>query len=171
MSTGQPRGTPSLTTGPAEHGCRSRRPAGAAAVHRPQPRDGRRTPRVLTLTPTQAADLPHWLPRLLAGTGPTPGARVTVDLGGVSSVHLSGLALLLIVLWRRVGPHGEIVLSGGTRGLRAQLVSVGVTPAACRALVHGQPTAPPRDMAPATGLVGAACSRSRPRRRCHSPAT
>lgn len=96
----------------------------------------------VALTPQQADDLPLWLPRLLAQHDVQPGGRVTVDLADQGSVHLTGLELLMTVLWRRVGAHGEVLLTGGTPGLRAQLDSLDVTPAACRAAVHGASPAP-----------------------------
>ncbi len=71
-----------------------------------------------------------------------PGDRVTVDLADLGSVHLTGLELLMTVLWRRVGTHGEVLLTGGSAGLRAQLDSLDVSPATCRAAVYGAPPAP-----------------------------
>ena len=97
---------------------------------------------VVTLTPRQAVDLPIWLPGLLAQHDVRPGDRVTVDLADLGSVHLTGLELLMTVLWRRVATHGEVLLAGGTPGLRAQLESLEVTPATCRAAVYGPRPAP-----------------------------
>lgn len=115
----------------------------------------------LTLSPAQTQDLPCWLPRLLANTDVDPGDQVTVDLGASTSVHLSGLALLFRALWRRVGPHGRVAVTGGTRGLRAQLASLDATPVACRAAVFGQPELPREPNAPVparipNGMVGPA---------------
>lgn len=101
-------------------------------------------PRSITvvLTRRQADDLPLELPRLLAQQDVRPGDRVTVDLADLGSVHLTGLELLLTVLWRRAGPHGQVLLTGGSRGLRAQLDSLQVTSAGCRAAVYGAPPVP-----------------------------
>lgn len=116
----------------------------------------------LTLTPVQAKDLTRGLPHLLAGVDLGPGDQVAVDLGECASVQLSGLSLLLTMLWRRVGPHGEVTITGGTPGLRAQLISVGITPGQCRAAAYeparGAPvtTAPVPAPASPSGLVGPA---------------
>ena len=100
----------------------------------------------LTLTPQQAAEVPLWLPYVLAKQDLRPGDRVTVDLADVHSVHLTGLGLLMCSLWRRVGADGEVLLTGGTRGLRAQLDALDITPASRRAAVYGAP--PAADSAP-----------------------
>lgn len=100
----------------------------------------------LTLTPQQAAEVPLWLPYLLAQHDLRPGDRVTVDLADLQSVHLTGLGLLMRSLWRRVGTDGEVLLTGGARGLRAQLDALHITPASCRAAVYGAP--PAADSAP-----------------------
>ena len=103
-----------------------------------------RAPRslVVALTPRHAADLPLCLPRLLAQQDVRPGDRVTVDLADLGWVHPTGLELLLTALWRRVTTQGEVLLTGGTPGLRAQLESLDITPAACRTAVYGPPPAP-----------------------------
>ncbi len=103
-----------------------------------------RAPRSIpvALTRLQADDLPLWLPRLLAQHDVRLGDLVTVDLADLGSVHLTGLELLMTVLWRRVGAHGEVLLTGGTPGLRAQLDSLDLTPASCRTAVYGTPPAP-----------------------------
>lgn len=112
-----------------------------------------REPRSLTLTLTaqQSDDLPLWLRHVLAQQDVRPGDRVTVDLADQQSVHATGLELLMTVLWRRVGAHGDVLLTGGTRALRAQLTSLHVTPVACRAAVYGPVAARPG----APGLVPA----------------
>lgn len=103
-----------------------------------------RAPRsiTLTLTPQLADELPRWLSRLLAQQDVRPGDRVTVDLVDLGSIHLTGLELLMTVLWRRAGAHGEVLLTGGSPGLRAQLDSLDLTPASCRAAVYGAPPVP-----------------------------
>jgi len=100
----------------------------------------------LTLTPQQAAEVPLWLPQVLAQHDLQPGDRLTVDLADLQSVHLTGLGLLMRSLWRRVGASGEVLLTGGARGLRAQLDALDITPASCRAAVYGSP--PAADSAP-----------------------
>ena len=105
------------------------------------PATATREPRstTLVLAPQQADALPLWLPHVLAQQDPRPGDRVTVDLADLQSVHLTGLEVLMGVLWRRVGTDGEVLLTGGAPGLRAQLRSLDITPARCRAAVHGGP--------------------------------
>jgi anti-anti-sigma factor len=122
--------------------CRVWLPAQHAPAHAPAAavRGGPRSI-TISLRPQQADDLPIWLPRLLAQQDVRPGDRVTVDLTGLQSVHLTGLELLMIVLWRRVGTQGEVLLTGGSAGLRAQLDSLHLTPAACRAALYGPPPA------------------------------
>ena len=119
--------------------CRVRLPAPHPTE--PERRDGpaARAPQrvALALTPAEAADLPRWLPRVLAAADVRDADSVTVNLDEAASVHLTGLALLLSVLWRRVGPYGQVTLSGGSRALRAQLERLGLTPQDCRALVYG----------------------------------
>lgn len=115
-------------------------PADDAPATRP---DRPPQPIVLTLSGADAHDLPCRLPALLAQAGVRRGDAVTVDLASPASVHLSGLELLLAVLWRRVGPSGDVRLVGGTPGLHAQLSSLGVTPGAVRAAVYGPPPAAP----------------------------
>jgi anti-anti-sigma factor len=97
----------------------------------------------LTLTPQHADDLPLWLPHVLAQQDVRPGDRITVDLVDLQSVRVTGLELLLTVLWRRVGTDGDVLLTGGTPALRAELTSLHATPAACRAMVYGPVPAPP----------------------------
>lgn len=121
---------------PAQHTPPAVRGQAAAAATRAGPRSI-----TISLTPNQADDLPVWLTRLLGQQDPGPGDRVTVDLGHLQSVHLSGLELLMTVLWRRVGTQGEVLLTGGSRGLRTQLDSLGLTAATSRAAVHGAPPA------------------------------
>lgn len=138
-----------------------REPGSRGARRSPARRPSNPVALTLTLSPEQTQDLPRWLPRLLADTDVCPGDRITVDLGASTSVHLSGLTLLLSALWRRVGLHGGVTLTGGTPGLRAQLASLDATPAACRATVYGQPEHPRTSNAPApaqvpTGMVGPA---------------
>ena len=107
-------------------------------------------PVVLTLSTAEAQDLPCRLGGLLSRADVRPGDAVTVDLGSAASVHLTGLELLLTVLWRRVGASGDVTLVGGTPGLAAQLGSLGITADACRAAVHGSSPAPrPCSEAPA----------------------
>ncbi|MFP5219368.1 MAG: hypothetical protein ACLGIG_06460 [Actinomycetes bacterium] len=105
-----------------------------AADHSPRT-DGRRI--TLALDRAQVQHLPHWVPRLVADGDPGPGDAVTVDLGRHPSVHLPGLGLLLMVLWRRVGPHGDVTVRGGTSALQATLASLGITARDCRAAVYG----------------------------------
>ena len=114
-------------------------------------RGAARRPRsvVLALTPEQAQDLAGALPRLLADSDVGQGDRIDVDLGSAACVDVAGLELLLSVLWRRVGPQGDVAITGGTPGLRAQLRSLGVTAADCRQAVHGPPP-------PAQGVAGTA---------------
>lgn len=112
-------------------------PAGDAEAAARPPRRPQHV--AVTLTAAQAERLPWSLPDLLAHSDLGPNDRVTVDLGDVSSAHLTGLTLLLRALWRRVGPDGDVTLTGGTPGLRAQLNSLAITPASCRASVHGTP--------------------------------
>ncbi len=132
----------------------SRQPAAAASC----------VPRsiTITLTPQQADDLPLWPPRLLARHDVRPGDRVTLDLASLGSVHLTGLELLMTVLWRRVGTDGEVLLTGGTAGLRAQLESLDLTPAACRAAVYGAPPAPARAPGPVTAALASTPGLPRP---------
>jgi hypothetical protein len=85
-----------------------------------------------------------------------PGDRVTVDLGDPQSVHLTGLGLLMRSLWRRVGADGEVLLTGGARGLRAQLDALDITPANCRATVYGAPPAADSAPGPVTAPVDTA---------------
>jgi hypothetical protein len=103
------------------------------------PRPRRRLPQdvVLTLTDRTAQDLGPRVPRLMAVHDVGAGDRVTVDLRDASCADLAGLELLLSVLWRRVGTHGRVVLTGGSAGLRAQLGSLGITALTCRAAVYG----------------------------------
>lgn len=108
------------------------RSAAAAAAATREPRST-----TLTLTPQQAAEVQLWLPQVLAQQDLQPGDRVTVDLADLQSVHLTGLGLLMRSLWRRVGADGEVLLTGGARGLRAQLDALDITPASCRATVYG----------------------------------
>ena len=108
----------------------------------------------MTLTPQQADDLPLSLPGLLASHDVRPGDHVTVDLADLHSVHLTGLELLMTVLWRRVAPHGEVLLTGGTPGLRAQLDCLDLTPARCRAATYDRPPAPPSPPGPAPTPTG-----------------
>lgn len=79
------------------------------------------------VTPAEADELPRCLPRLVERARAHPGGRVTVDLGSAARVHLTGLHLLLTVLWRRVGPEGAVELVGGSQSLRARLRSLRVT--------------------------------------------
>lgn len=92
---------------------------------------------VLTLSPAQAQRVGPAVPQLVEELDPRTGDRVTVDLAAAACADLTGLALLLSTLWRRAGPDGDVALAGGTPALRAQLTSLGVTPAACRASVYG----------------------------------
>lgn len=132
---------------PREEPCRvwlpSQRPTAPSAATPRAP-----TSMVLTLTPELAAELPSCLSGLLAQQDVRPGDRVTVDLADLGSVHPTALELLLTVLWRRVGTDGDVLLTGGSTALRAQLASLGVTPASCRAAVHGPPRAPAAVPAP-----------------------
>jgi len=128
---------PQRTPAPAATG--GRLAAATAATREPRATS-------LTLTPQQAADLPLWLPHLLAQPDLRPGDRVSVDLADLHSVDLAGLGLLMRSLWRRVGTDGEVLLTGGARGLRAQLDALDITPASCRAAVYGAP--PAADSAP-----------------------
>ena len=98
-------------------------------------RDAQRV--VLVVPPAQAEDLAVWVPRLpgLAEVGNRDEA--IVDLGGSARVHLTGLALLLDVLWRRVGPHGRVSVVGGSPALQAQLRRLGLTGEARRAELYG----------------------------------
>ena len=105
-------------------------------------------PCVLALSEADAHQLPSRLPRLLAKADVQTGDRVTVDLASAGSVHLTGLGLLLAVLWRRVGPSGDVTVVGGTQGLHAQLSSLGMTSAAARAAVYGPDAAAPARPAP-----------------------
>ena len=128
------------------------------AAHAPSaPAAPPRGPRsvVVALAAREAVDLPSRLPELLARHDVQPGDRVTVDLADVGSVHIPGLELLLTVLWRRVGVHGEVLLVGGTRGLLAQLRSLDVSPQRCRAAVYGPWHAPVVGPAPLAGPVQA----------------
>lgn len=142
-------------------------------------------PVALTLSPRSAQDLPRSLPRLLADKDLRPGAHVTVDLGETASVHLTGLALLLTVLWRRVGPQGELTVTGGSPGLRAQLDSLDITPAACRAMVFGrspdaavaagpvpalaQPSGLPEQPRPAVAIPAQRAANAQPSRHDEAP--
>lgn len=131
-----------------------------AWVPSPRPPHTRARPRrrlpqdvVLTLSHGSAQDLGPRVPRLMAAHDVGAGDRVTVDLRDASCADLAGLELLLSVLWRRVGPHGRVVLTGGRPGLRAQLSSLGITPARCRATVYGssQPSSPAVPAQPSPG--------------------
>ena len=123
---------------PDSRPCRVWLPAEAPAGGAPAPRPDRPPrPIVLTLDAADAHHLPSRLPALLAQTDVRLGDAVTVDLASAASVHLTGLELLLTVLWRRVGPSGDVALVGGTPGLRAQLRSLGISAGASRLLVHG----------------------------------
>ena len=128
---------PQRTPAPAPNG--GRWAAATAATREPRST-------TLTLTPQQAAKVPLWLPYVLAKQDLQTGDLVTVDLVDLPSVHLTGLALLMCSLWRRVGADGEVLLTGGARGLRAQLAALDITPASCRAAVYGAP--PAADSAP-----------------------
>lgn len=133
----------------------------------------------LTLTPQQAGELPLWLPHVLAQQDLQPGDRVTVDLADLRSVHLTGLGLLMRSLWRRVGADGEVLITGGARGLRAQLGALDITPAGCRATVYGAPpaagSAPGPVPAPVDTTTGAprqapvVPQQRRPQQRLHEP--
>ena len=127
-----PQCTPAPTPDPAATGARGE----AATVTTRAPRCT-----TLTLTPQQADDLPLRLSHVLAQRDLRPGDRVTVDLADLHSVHLTGFGLLMRSLWRRVGPDGDVLLTGGARGLRAQLETLDITPASCRATVYGAPPA------------------------------
>ena len=94
----------------------------ASARRRPAPRE-----LVLVVPPDAAGDLALHVPALVAGLGAARDDRVTVDLRSAADVHLTGLHLLLAVLWRRVGPYGDVAVVGGSRGLRSRLASLGVT--------------------------------------------
>lgn len=138
-----------------------REPGSRRARTSPARRTSQPVALTLSLSPAQTQDLPRWIPRLLANADARPGDQVAVDLGASTSVHLSGLVLLLSALWRRVGHRGKVVVTGGTPALRAQLASVGTTPAACRATVFGQPRLSRTPSAPVpapvpTGMVGPA---------------
>jgi len=138
---------PQRTPAPAATG-------GRMAVATAATREPRST--TLTLTPQQAAEIPLWLPYVLAKQDLQPGDRVTVDLADLHSVHLTGLGLLMCSLWRRVGASGEVLLTGGTRGLRAQLDALDLTPASCRAMVFGSPPAADSAPGPVPGPVDTA---------------
>ena len=121
---------------PDERPCRVRLPTPHPTEPERRDRPAARAPQPvgLALTPAEAADLPRWLPRVLADADVRDADSVTVDLPEASSVHLTGLALLLSVLWRRVGAHGQVTLSGGSR---SQLERLNITARDCRALVYG----------------------------------
>ncbi len=130
---------------PDHRPCRVWLPApGTALPGRPPAAAATGVPRSITITlaPQQADELPRCLHRLLARHDVRPGDRVTVDLASLGSVHLTGLELLMTVLWRRVGTHSEVLLTGGSAGLRGQLDSLELTPATCRAAVYGPAPAP-----------------------------
>jgi len=143
---------------PAEPPCRVWLPAQrqASSAGQQAQASGRTAPRAITihLSPQQADDLPLWLPQLLAGHDVRPGDRVTVELAHLARVHVTGLALLMTALWRRVGSDGEVLLTGGTRGLRAQLRSLDVTPVSCRGAVYSRPSPSGGDGTPAPSLAG-----------------
>ena len=123
----------------------SDRPANGAPE---SPRTQRLGPCVLVLSEADAEQLPSRLPRLLAKADVQTGDRVTVDLASARSVHLTGLGLLLTVLWRRVGPSGDVTVVGGTPRLHAQLSCLGMTSAAARAAVYGPEAAAPASPVP-----------------------
>lgn len=131
------------------------RPAAAATSRAPEEI-------VVTLTHPQADDLPLRVAALLAEHDVRPGDRVTVDLADLASVHLTGLELLMTVLWRRVATHGDVRLTGGTPGLRAQLESLELTPATCRAAVYGPPPAPAVVPGPVPAAIPTGMSAPRP---------
>jgi len=116
---------------------------------------------VVALTTREAVDLPSRLTELLARHAVQPGDRVTVDLADLGSVHTTGLELLLTVLWRRVGVHGEVLLVGGTRGLLAQLRSLDVSPQSSRVAVYGRSHAAVVGPAPLAADVQASPGRAR----------
>ena len=111
----------------------------------PPPADPARPSRDITLalTPAEADDLPRHLARVVERSRPGRGDRVTIDLGDAARVHLTGLRLLLAVLWRRVGREGAVQVTGGSRALRAQLASLGITPEHVRHDVLGAPVTAP----------------------------
>lgn len=140
---------------PDHRPCRVWLPSSPAADDAPAARPERpRHPIVLTLSNADANGLPCRLPGLLAQTDVRPGDAVTVDLTSAASVHLSGLELLLTVLWRRVGPSGDVKLVGGAPGLHAEIGSLGMTSRAGRAAVYGPlpaaPVPPSQARTPAT---------------------
>lgn len=126
-------------------------------VPAPPPADAARPPRDITLTlaPAEADHLPRHLPRVIEQSRPGRGDRVTVDLGSTARVHLTGLRLLLAVLWRRVGPDGAVSLTGGSPALRAQLSSLDLTSEQVRHDVLEKPIVvpAPRPEAPAPPLA------------------
>ena len=134
----------------------------AAAVRGRPAAAATRGPRSITITPQQADELPLWLGRMLARHDVRPGDQVTVDLGQLQTVHLTGLELLMTVLWRRVGTHGDVLLTGGSPGLRAQLDSLELTPATCRAAVHGRPPVPASAPGRVPALLAGAAGSPRP---------
>ncbi len=103
---------------------------------------------VLALTPDQVQDLPCAVPRLLADTDVRTGDVVSVDLGSAVSVDLIALRLLLSLLWRRVGGSGEVVLCGGSPGLRAQLKALGIARSLPRCCLTGSRTSSPPPVHP-----------------------
>lgn len=109
---------------------------------------------VLVLAPAEADDVPRHLARLVEQASPGRGDHITVDLGTATCVHLTGLHLLLSVLWRRVGPSGSVDLIGGSPSLRAQLASLCVMPQHVRRDVFGAaPAAPAQRQEPAAESV------------------
>ena len=88
----------------------------------------------LLLTPQDIAALPHRMPHLVRDA--RPGAAVAVDVRAAAPPP-AALALLLTVLWRRVGPTGEVHLAGASEGQLSTWDRLGLTPQRIRETVHG----------------------------------
>ncbi len=142
---------------PDDRPCQVWLPADSPTGDAPAPRAHRPArSSVLKLSDADALQLPCRLPALLSQTDVRPGNAVTIDLASAASVHLTGLWLLLTVLWRRVGPYGDVTLLGGAPALQAQLRSLDITASAARAAVYGPlPAAPLAPGAPLTPASGA----------------
>ena len=97
----------------------------------------------LRLTPHDVAALPHRLPHLVRDA--RPGAVVVVDVSSAAPPP-ADLGLLLTVLWRRVGPTGQVHLTGASAAQLLTWDQLGLTPARIRQTVYGagapRPTAP-----------------------------
>lgn len=88
----------------------------------------------LRLTPHDVAALPHRLPHLVRHA--QPGAAVTVDVS-TAAPPPADLGLLLTVLSWRIGPTGQLHLTGASEAQLLTWDRLGLTPAHIRQTVYG----------------------------------